>query len=294
LNVLAGAIALVALLASCAAAKPMRPSLPPETIFNERAGRGDLLLVTLRLEGADDLLVALETGGPFVVLDRSLESKLGKPLRTSKIYSPAGEAPAQFYPAPKLYLGNTQLQMGSKVMVADLTALSNDLNRRTGSNRRLMGLLAMDSLQNYCIQLDFTAHKMRFLDPDHVETRDPGAPFPLTISMDGVFVRENLLATQNAKTQIDTGCNFDGVLTPKLFERWTNSASGGRGETHFPNGVFGGNAYSNLQLNGDGKENLIGLTFLARHLVTFNFPKRTMYLKRTSVGPVTDKRGDPE
>ncbi|TMP97794.1 MAG: hypothetical protein E6L09_12645 [Verrucomicrobia bacterium] len=34
--------------------------------------------------------------------------------------------------------------------------------------------------------------------------------------------------------------------------------------------------------------NLIGLQFLARHLVTLNFPKRMMYLKRTSVGPLTD------
>ena len=40
--------------------------------------------------------------------------------------------------------------------------------------------------------------------------------------------------------------------------------------------------------------NLIGLQFLARHLVTFNFPKRIMYLKRTSVGPlaVEDNSGN--
>jgi hypothetical protein len=29
----------------------------------------------------------------------------------------------------------------------------------------------------------------------------------------------------------------------------------------------------------------MGLRFLARHLVTFNFPKRTMYLKQTRTGP---------
>jgi hypothetical protein len=32
--------------------------------------------------------------------------------------------------------------------------------------------------------------------------------------------------------------------------------------------------------------NLIGLGFLARHLVTFDFPNRTLYLKQTSVGPL--------
>jgi hypothetical protein len=35
--------------------------------------------------------------------------------------------------------------------------------------------------------------------------------------------------------------------------------------------------------------NVIGLRFLARHLVTLNFPKRTMYLKRTSPGPLVDE-----
>jgi len=33
----------------------------------------------------------------------------------------------------------------------------------------------------------------------------------------------------------------------------------------------------------------LGLRFLARHLVTFDFPKRTMYLKQTSVGPLFDE-----
>jgi len=34
---------------------------------------------------------------------------------------------------------------------------------------------------------------------------------------------------------------------------------------------------------------LLGLQFLARHLITLNFPKRIMYLKRTSVGPLIDE-----
>jgi hypothetical protein len=51
--------------------------------------------------------------------------------------------------------------------------------------------------------------------------------------------------------------------------------------------MLGGDTYPDIYLNGDGKYNGIGLRFLARHLVTFDFPKRTMYLKRTSIGPLT-------
>src|SRR5205807_625400 len=57
-----------------------------------------------------------------------------------------------------------------------------------------------------------------------------------------------------------------------------------------PNGVLDGDTYTalRLQLRDDGKPNAnaIGLRFLARHLVTLDFPHRTMYLKRTSVGPL--------
>ena len=36
---------------------------------------------------------------------------------------------------------------------------------------------------------------------------------------------------------------------------------------------------------------LIGLQFLAQHLVTFDFPRRVMCLKRTCGGPLLDKGG---
>jgi len=36
--------------------------------------------------------------------------------------------------------------------------------------------------------------------------------------------------------------------------------------------------------------NDLGLRFLERHLVTFNFPKQTMYLKRRTIGSLEDKR----
>jgi hypothetical protein len=58
--------------------------------------------------------------------------------------------------------------------------------------------------------------------------------------------------------------------------------------------VFADETYSNLtfdrapEMVGKNRTyhiNAIGLPFLARHLVTLNFPRKTMYLKRTEVGP---------
>lgn len=63
------------------------------------------------------------------------------------------------------------------------------------------------------------------------------------------------------------------------------------GEARSPNGLFGGEKYPLVSLRRiDVESDGIGLRFLARHLVTLDFPKQTLYLKRQSVGPLTDPR----
>lgn len=62
----------------------------------------------------------------------------------------------------------------------------------------------------------------------------------------------------------------------------------------FPKGDFGGDTYTNLSLHkcpfllSWREQKSIGLQFLARHLVTVNFPKQRLYLQRRSVGPLPD------
>ncbi len=59
--------------------------------------------------------------------------------------------------------------------------------------------------------------------------------------------------------------------------------------------VFGGEKYTNVFLTKCprgvwlGHQNLVGLGFFGRHLVTLNFPKHTMYLRRQSVGPLLNE-----
>jgi hypothetical protein len=88
---------------------------------------------------------------------------------------------------------------------------------------------------------------------------------------------------------------------PDLFQQWTNHANPPEaGEARSPNGVWGGVTYPDIWLDRlDAKAmvrdetniryNGIGLHFLARHLVTLDFPKRTLYLKRTGRLPLVDK-----
>jgi hypothetical protein len=92
---------------------------------------------------------------------------------------------------------------------------------------------------------------------------------------------------------IDTGYRVDGAMDSKFFQRQISeqrnldAVRGDKGRFWFSKCTWNSNTYTNLFL-GEG-ENLIGLGFLARHLVTLDFPGHMMYLKKISAGPLTDE-----
>jgi hypothetical protein len=285
------------LLCSCATVDPARPRLPADVPFNKNAGCGGWLIVTLQLESGEQLPFLLDTGSPWTFFDKSREPELGDRLGTATLWNFGAIRDSGIYAAPKLYLGNTPLMMtGTNIGTDDCKRLS------TKAGRPILGILGMDCLEHYCIQLDFAARRMRFLDDEQANKKRWGKPFPLTDRGDGcLMVSENLTGAKGACSLIDTGCFPDGWLTPDLFQQWTNHASPpAAGEARSHHGVLGGVTYPDVWLDGlDSKSmksdetnikyNGMGLRFLARHLVTLDFPKRTLYLKRTSLLPLVDK-----
>jgi hypothetical protein len=150
-----------------------------------------------------------------------------------------------------------------------------------------MGLLGMDCLRHYCLQLDFAAGKLRFLDPDSANNELWGSPFPLTTSyFDGTVVAHaSFLGAKGTPFRIDTGACDDVVLTPHWFRRalQQHQAVLADGMLRFPRCEWNGATYTNLVLEeykGQGPScNLIGSGILARHLATLDFPRQRMYLK---------------
>lgn len=283
-------------LCSCATENPARLRLPADVSMNKDAGRGGLVIVMLRLESGEKLPFVVDTGCPITVFDKALEPKLGKRLDTGTFWNFGVEQESGRFAAPKLLWGNTLLMTGTNVVTIDRKQLSSNVDHP------FMGILGMDVLEHYCIQLDFAAGKMRFLDDERANKKGWGKPFPLTDTVDGCFaVGENLVGAKGSESLIDTGCDYDGWLTPKLFQQWTNQMQlTPDGEARSPNGVLDGETYHELDLHGlDAKLllsddshikfNGIGLHVLSQNLVTLDFPRRTMYLKRTSDWPLIDK-----
>jgi hypothetical protein len=273
--------------------------LPDEVAINKGAGRGDLLILTLRLENGKELPFFVDTGASCTCLDKSLEPMLGKRLTSKRIWTWSGRKVSGFYVAPDLYLGNTRLITGKRIGVLDFAKLSSD------SGHPIMGLLGMDCLRNYCIGLDFAAGKLQFLDPNHINTEELGTPFRLATSrlMGGCIVRSgSLVGEKGAKTLVDTGCNIDGLSRSSLFHRETmnHKASVIDGVAYFPECTWHGEPYTNLVIRecpGSWIQqsilggNALGLKFLARHQVTLNFPRQMMYLKHVSEPPLEGRKG---
>jgi hypothetical protein len=311
-----GLFASILLLCSCAtephsSAVTPRPALPANVTMNKEAGRGGHLFVTLRVETGEELPFLVDTGAPMTLLDKSLEPRLGKCLGTQTLWNFGVAYEASEYAAPKLYLGSVPLITDSNALTSDYLA-----KMSSGAGRPIMGVLGMDCLRHYCVQLDFKAGKMRFLDPDRLRAARLGQAFPLTSScasrdrpewIHPYIHHASLAGGSAADLLIDTGADNDGVLEPELFRRKVREQRLRRPEdtaqdrepnrVELPQCVWNGAAYTDLCLgNGananedGGGESSLGLRFLARHLVTFDFPHRVMYLKQTSRGPLIDAK----
>ncbi len=270
--------------------------LPGEASINKDAGRGNPIFVTLRLASGEEFPFEVDTGAEYTLLDTSLEPKLGRRVGSNTSSFLLGpRLSGGLYVTPPLYLGNTPLRSvwmerlhTNVVMTADLQGLASKLRHP------LMGILGMDCLRYYCIQIDFQSAKLRFLNPAKLNTAGLGKVFALTYDAGGCPRASHgaLLASKGGHAMVDTGYYpGDGALDLRLLKQARRQESEQTrtaqfrdiGLTFFPGCVWGGRTYTNL-LIGEGR-NLIGLRFLARHLVTLDFCNDKMYLRPTTSGP---------
>jgi hypothetical protein len=293
-----GVFLILLLMCSCATENSVSPRRLPDAAINKNAARGNEMLVMLRLEDGEELPCIVDTGSPCTVLDISLEPKLGKRLGTVTLWNFGSRLQSSVYAAPKLFLGNAPLAMsGNGILTMDF----NPWSAKAGCS--IMGFLGMDVLENYCIQMDFEAGQLRFLDPEHLDAKNLGKAFPLVFLSEDQggkdwtrpYIRhDSLIGGSATNLLVDTGYRADGALMAEFFLQQVkkqrvqegNVVRGDNGRIWFSKAVWDGETYTNLLIGEGG--NLIGLGFLARHLVTLNFPGRMMYLKQTTVGPPTD------
>jgi len=253
--------------------------LPAEVTMNKFSRFAPYLMVTLRLENGTEFKCCVDTGSPSSVLPQSVESLLGKRVGKSRVRTFDGDIqPENIYAAPKIYLGDTQLMTGNRIGVW------------TNSE----GVLGMDCLRHYCIQLDFQTRKIRFLKSGDTNAVALGMAVPLTSLRYAYARQDGFFEGKDLPLLIDTGHPLDGVMSLQLVQRALleqkarpvpikifgdyKSKPPEIKLISFPTCVWNGETYTNIIIEA-GRPNLIGLRFLARHRVTFDFPRKVMYLK---------------
>lgn len=305
---IAGLVAMpcLLLLSSCAS---QQLSIPAATAMINWTNSSSMLCVKICLEDGEEILFSVDTGCAHTILDKSLEPKLGRAIgRTKSKFVFRDRVTAKTFRAPKLFLGGTRLMTGSRILTDNLRPLFGD--------RPVYGILGMDCLRHYCIQLDFAGRNLRFLEPDDLNAGELGKPFPLILrntsltrfgevtlpTGDGAraFTDASLFEEEDVRFWLDTGFSgsADFMLNPGLFKRTirqhpkdsitifsvTNNI-GVSGAASFPTMSFAGEAnrrvvVGELSRRLSGFEGWIGSRFLSRYLVTMNFPRKTLYLRQ--------------
>jgi aspartyl protease len=270
---------------------PKQLALPPEQNIGETVGRGDPLVLRLRLSGRKEETEAtflVDTGGQGTILDRSFEHLLGSRLgkrRLNLLFSGRGVEQANIYTAPKLYLGNVQLLTGPTVLTCDLSA--------SGNNGPHEAILGMDCLIHYYVQADFAARKLRFLDSDDLKRESCGRAFSMDCAKGVPVVSMKLLRDRNLRFMLDSGFYqyADGTLPGEVIRPALQNHKAkdvGNGFFLFETVDIGAESYNTLSFaemqieDGGGIAGYIGLSFMARHVVTFDFLKGLLYLRSIS------------
>ncbi len=283
---LRGALLSLVLLCSFSAGDAAGATLPGEVPINPEAGRGGWLIIPVRFESGEELPFVVDTGTSGTFVDKSLEAKLGKPVGKAVFQSWGVHRTNNQYAAPKLYIG------GVRLMTPRTVASTDDFKQMSSSaGRPILGMLGYDLLRRYCIQLDFSAGKMRFLDDEQANKENWGKPFaivPLNSEDGRPAIAENLFGAHGPHSLIDSGYLSDGWLMPKYFEPWTNRGTPSvAGKARAPHALFAGEKYPLVSLGREDVESDgIGIRFLARHCVTLDFPNGMVYLRRQSSGPL--------
>jgi hypothetical protein len=264
-----------------------------------------LILLPVTFQGQEHTF-CLDTGCTDVVFDVSLKDKLGKRFLWPKKGRAAHGEPikVEYFPAPQPQLGPLSLKGSVLVAVADFKQVSPHLAEKVD------GIIGMDFLKKYIVQINFDQRKVLFLKASgdfdlfsffRTETNehpDWGEPVPIQYGFfcDLPHIKGRILDHILVKFLVDTGwTNLHGALESKIFkavrlrkcEQHLRALAAEGEEAPFDVGKLtlvdklsvASFDYQDLAFT-KSNESILGFSFLSRHVVTFDFPNGTMYLKK--------------
>lgn len=232
----------------------------------------------------------LDTGSSHCVIDASHRASLGASLGTVKELSADDGSVVETFAPADIHVGGHRLRPRRRFACVDLKRVSGLIGEH------LDGVLGMDALRDSVVDIDFIECRLRFQsatpsDEDHrvpIVWKYGGCPF-----IEGTF-------SGGAKVDllVDTGAleDFAGTLSRDVFEnlckanalmpieqteRSQLSTNRNTFRSRFGRASMfsvGRHAHADLIFATHPRLNSIGLGYLSRYRVTFDFPNDAMYL----------------
>ncbi|MHB1034811.1 MAG: aspartyl protease family protein [Pirellulales bacterium] len=292
-KVVFGLVALAHLLPSAANAENsslsslLRRSTVRESFrFDPDAG---FVLVPVRIGNKDHLFV-LDTGANLTACDVSLRSHLGPRVSINRITTPRGSVESGFHALPDARLGSLDLNLLDPVGCVDCGPI------REASGYDVRGFLGLDFLKKWIVTLDSDLGRVDFLDPSSIPHEEWGERVPFLFGEGGMMwaVPTAGEETQNAFV-IDTGFNGTGSLdeaTASELAAFNGFRTTGTTESMDLSGAHvakvgrlsrlsvGSLVHKNLRFTLGTTRNSLGLGYLRRYRITFDFPAGQLYLIR--------------
>jgi hypothetical protein len=252
------------------------------------SGDGDPLIVPVTIKGRQYPFM-VDTGASRTIYDTSLRHLLGSSRGRVNLKGVRGEASLERFGPPDAFVGSLPLPRIEPIYAADLSGF------RESSELEVRGMLGMDFLKHHIMRIDFDAHTLTF---DRSIGSEPGLSLPLHSNemTDRPYVDAYVSGCDLPHPfQVDTGAlGVDGLLAENLYERLSRFGKVARlGQVwSLSHGHEGNVDYGKLACLKLGSFEhcglaieparlcCLGLSFLSRYQVTFDFPAACLYLRK--------------
>lgn len=257
----------------------------------------DILLLPVELKGKK-YSFGLFTGVTGTIFDSSLIPFLGNEVGDAEIRSAKEDLGSKaFEPPADAKLGALSLSTGAPVFTVSLQSV------REVTGEEIYGIIGMDFFQKYVVHFDPDRGVVSFL---RSPGRDAGERFALQFEQRHFYVQAHLSGADGPTPfLVDTGSAglTSGSLQSELFHlldragkvRDKGTVQGARLGATVTRQIgkieaisLGGIRGENLFFS-ESEENSLGLNFWSRYAVTFDFPGKSLYLKKGERSGIPDQ-----
>ncbi len=284
LQLLCAAVSLILGLGLCRLAAVTVAEDGAQNVESFRVPNGSPVIVPVRVLGETRLFL-FDTGAGICLLD----SRFGSRLKTTgniKTRTAAGTVMLPTCDQPELVIGSAQVPADGQSVLFDMTPFCE------ATGRNLYGILGVSALRDYVIR--FIPHDER-LDILNSLPVDAGIEIPVTWRKTGTMELEMVCSdSHREKFLVDTGSTSEVTLRADLFDFLhgvgsitrlrENAVVTANGTVQVQEGIMdrsclGDWEHSNVVVIRGTTFSYVGLKYLNRYTVTFDFPGRRLFLK---------------